>query len=50
MTGNRPLEKGRSAGVEHDGSATAAPGGFMAWSAGVSELCDLVDTLAPTRP
>ena len=48
VTGNRPLGKGRSAGVEHDRSATAAPGEFMAWSARVSELCHLVETLAPT--
>ena len=48
MTGNRPLGKGRSEGVQHDGSATAAPGGFTAWSAGVAELCGLVESLAPT--
>jgi hypothetical protein len=48
LTGNRPLGKGRSEGVEHDGSATAAPGGFAAWSAGVAELCGLVAALAPT--
>ena len=34
--------------MEHDGSATMAPGGFSAWSAGVAELCGLVEALAPT--
>jgi hypothetical protein len=34
--------------VADDRAGTAGPGGFAAWSAGVTELCRLVEALAPT--
>jgi hypothetical protein len=34
--------------VADDREGTAGPGGFAAWSAGVTELCQLVEALAPT--